>query len=107
MGDIYRNAICTIAATDSANGDQGCFRQRCTLRDRACQLWRNEEQGVFVETQDTTAVERYRRKVNAGPLNMRAWVLQERVLLARVLRYAATSMYWYCEEMHLSDSGHQ
>lgn len=107
MGDIYRNAICTIAATDSFNGDQGCFRQRYTLRNRTCQIWRNEEQGVFVDIQETTAVERYRREVNSGPLNLRAWVLQERVLSARVLHYAATSVYWDCEEAHLSDSGRQ
>lgn len=29
------------------------------------------------------------------------------VLSARVLHYAATSVYWDCEEAHLSDCGHQ
>lgn len=105
MGDIYRASVLTIAATASRNGDEGCFRIRNTLAQRPCLLWEGEESCILVDLEDALVAERYRREVNNGPLNTRAWVLQERVLSARVLHYAATSVYWDCQEAHLSDSG--
>jgi hypothetical protein len=36
MADIYQNAFCNIAATASANGTQGCFRQREPMLIKPC-----------------------------------------------------------------------
>jgi Heterokaryon incompatibility protein (HET) len=107
MGDIYQNSVLTIAATASKNGDEGCFRLRNTLRERPCLLWEDDDRGIFVETVKNDVVKRYRREVNNGPLNVRAWVLQERVLSSRVIHYAASSVYWDCQEAHISDSGRE
>jgi hypothetical protein len=105
MGDIYRNSVLTIAATASKNGDEGCFRLRNTLWERPCLLWEDDQRGIFVDIGEDDVVKRYRGEVNNGSLNTRAWVLQERVLSSRVIHYAATSVYWDCQEAHLSDSG--
>ena len=100
MGDIYLNSVCTIAATASKDGSEGCFR----LRNRPCQVWEDDERGIFVDTEGTVPLERYRRDVNSGPLNKRAWVLQERYLSPRILHFAENAVYWDCQETHLSDN---
>jgi len=107
MGDIYRNSILTIAATASKNGDEGCFRIRNTLRERPCLLWDDDECSMLVDLKENDIVKCYRQEVNNGPLNKRAWVLQERVLSPRVIHYAAKTVYWDCQEAHLSDSGRE
>jgi hypothetical protein len=105
MGGIYRNSICTIAATASKDGDCGCFRLRNTLRSGPCQLWGNELHRICVDIENDTVDRRYRREVNGGPLNTRAWVLQERVLSPRIIHYSESTVYWDCREAHFLDSG--
>lgn len=106
MGDIYRNSVCTIAATASKDGDGGCFRLCSTLRDLPCQLWADEEHEICVDVEEDFVAKRYRKEVNSGPLNARAWVLQERTLSPRILHYSETSVYWDYQEAHCSDTGH-
>jgi Heterokaryon incompatibility protein (HET) len=107
MGDIYRNSVCTIAATASKDGDGGCFRLRSTLRNLPCRLWDDEGHEIRVDVERDFVAKRYRLEVNSGPLNARAWVLQERILSPRILHYSETSVYWDCQEAHCSDTGYQ
>jgi hypothetical protein len=105
MGDIYRNSICTIAATASKDGDGGLFRVRNPLRNQRCEIWANEQHGIYIEIQDRVPLERYRREVSGGPLNNRAWTLQERYLSPRVLHFASGAIYWDCRKAHVCDYG--
>lgn len=107
MGAIYRNSVCTIAATASKDGDGGCFRLRSALRHGPCQLWAGDERAIFLDLEENFIRDRYSRKVNAGPLNSRAWVAQERILSPRILHYADGAVYWDCGECHLCDTGYQ
>lgn len=107
MGNIYRNSVCTLAATASTGGDGGLFRIRNTLKNERCQVWGDETHGIYVGLEKTIPLARYRRDVGKGPLNTRAWVLQERYLSPRVLHFSSNAVYWDCHEQHLCDYGYQ
>ncbi|KAH8592823.1 heterokaryon incompatibility protein-domain-containing protein, partial [Bisporella sp. PMI_857] len=107
MGSIYRNSICTLAATASTSGEGGLFRLRNILRNHRCQVWGDSAHAIYIDIENDTALENYREDVGNGPLNSRAWVLQERYLSPRVIHFTANAVYWDCHEKHLCDYGHE
>lgn len=40
-----------------------------------------------------------------GPLNKRAWILQERVLPRAILYFSRTQLYWECRSRHYAEDG--
>lgn len=99
MGDIYRNAVCTISAQGASNANEGCFFNRnwkdysigcCTLRRTKTSegvLW------PFILpplAPDDTSIEH-------APLNNRAWALQERYLSSRLLYWTKHRLFWECK----------
>ncbi|KAH7095809.1 heterokaryon incompatibility protein-domain-containing protein [Paraphoma chrysanthemicola] len=85
MGHIYRNSICTIAATGSPHSHFG-FLQR---------------------TPHTSSLANFESEIQRGvedsPLCQRAWVFQERLLTPRMLHFASDGLYWECRTQTASE----
>jgi hypothetical protein len=69
MGEIYKNTICTIAASAAANGDAGCFFTRNPQLIEPCKI-ENPTCGNFY----LTNIMIWDRQIEDAPLNQRAWV---------------------------------
>ena len=97
MLEVYSFATLTVAATASRNADGGLFFTRSPLYISPCRI--HVEWGALtyhtliayhaVDSDGTLEVEQ-------GPLNKRAWALQERLLSPRVLHCAERQLHWEC-----------
>jgi hypothetical protein len=83
MEQVFGSAYCTIAATSAENWEEG-FLAPEPLRDS---IHDGGIRGILKHFQDY---------VDAGPLNQRAWVLQERVLSRRIIHFTKNGIYWTC-----------
>ena len=103
MGEVYKNAICNIAATGAVRREDGCFLPRTedplvytSLVIRA--TWKTSELMTASPGWYVGEVKgMWRREVLDAPLNHRAWVLQERLLSPRVLHFGARQILWECD----------
>jgi hypothetical protein len=99
MKDVYKNSLCTIAATAAANSSEGCFFRRDIdfTRWAPIQIRRNS---VADGEYHCVYPNLWNDNVGDSPLNRRAWVLQERWLSPRVLHFAKDQMYWECQDLN-------
>lgn len=114
MSDIYRNAIVTLAATE-ADTEHGIILPRKAFLGRPVNMKIDVPEHTFGDQagtlhcrikQETDGdgnkyIERF---FNDGPLDTRAWVLQERVLSSRVLSFTASELKWQCLENDYTES---
>lgn len=104
MGEIYQNAYCTLAATTAKDSEGGLFfDRRNSHRNLPCAvpvIPKGEESKTFYCADQ----EQWTRNVSNGPLNSRAWVLQERLLSPRVLHFSADQLFWECSELDASEA---
>lgn len=92
MEKVFASAYCTIAASSATSCKDG-FLERNT-------------NSQYIQVQDISGrrlyvcddIDDFSNDVDAGPLNQRAWVLQERVLSRRTIHFSATQTYWECGE---------
>jgi hypothetical protein len=98
MRDVYRNSLCTIAATAATNSSEGCFFRRDLDFTRWAPMrvgWNSVAEGEY----HCVYPNLWNDNVSDAPLNKRAWVLQERWLSPRVLHFARDQIYWECQEL--------
>ncbi|KAI9785191.1 MAG: hypothetical protein M1839_000829 [Geoglossum umbratile] len=104
MGNVYSNAVCTIASTGSSSGDGGCFHERDyhSLRPYGIRVTLLGEfvGSIYIWRDDVFDFE---RNVDRAPLNKRGWVLQERLLSRRILHFGADMLYWECWQRSASE----
>jgi len=99
MADVYKNSLLTIAASSSPDSRTGCFLER--------------ESGSELKIQHGDCafyLHHITRKwcfpsLNSGPLQTRAWVLQEMLLSRRILFFHKDQLFWECNSMSLSEEG--
>lgn len=115
MAQIYGNAAITIAATDSQNGDDGLFTMLPGKYTNPCFLGQLEYE-TETSYNNGRFMQLYVRKepknprgdeVSSrprGPLDTRAWVLQEELLSQRVLYFTKRGLYWECQHSDASES---
>jgi hypothetical protein len=99
MGDVYRNALCTISAAKSSDGNGGCFVSRDSRGQRPIRLPLEGSLETPDGEQATDgdiylATSRWPRPL--GPLYQRGWVFQEQALSGRTLAFTTTTMFWSC-----------
>jgi Heterokaryon incompatibility protein (HET) len=91
MGEYFRSAYCTIAATSAKNAKEGFLECRSDIE--------------WVKVPSTSesppwdfcgAIDDFHRDVEEADLNKRGWVLQERVLSRRIIHFTSTQAYWEC-----------
>jgi hypothetical protein len=97
MGEVYRNALCNLAATGAANATEGlCFERDPSMSAPA--IVRSRWDGISNEDwilYDDSIV--YPRELLEGPLLSRGWVIQERVLAPRIIHFGSRQLYWQCQ----------
>lgn len=96
MSSIYTNAYITIAATSATDGNGGLES------DRPKSKWfkfpcdgTDEGKGYMWFTDASWS---YQSDLNDAPLNLRGWVLQEKMLSRRIVHFASSQVYWECKE---------
>jgi hypothetical protein len=95
MCDMYSNAYLTIAATLASDDSQGFLRHRPSKL--ACiDLIYPDQETIRLFLQPDKANNGYYSDSCDGPLHLRAWTLQERLLSRRILGFASNQMYWEC-----------
>jgi hypothetical protein len=103
MSSVYSNSYLNLAATSSVNGNGGLFLPQNPLVANPCMIeasWEGLVPGKYICV-DSSA---YKRRVNEGPLNQRAWVLQERLLAPRVVHFAYDQLWWECSRIRACES---
>lgn len=98
MGEIYKNSLVTIAATNAKESTAGFLGKRQT--EVRCDLqYEHMKLPVYIRPR----IEWYGFAEIVGPLNQRAWVLQERLLAPRILHFGGQQIMWQCQTMTLAE----
>jgi hypothetical protein len=97
MSSIYNRCYCMIAASDSSNGDGGCFKLHPSSKTRTTSI-----QCRSIDGSNSATVTVYRGYDDwttslDGPLQKRGWALQERHLSPRVLHFTNTRILFECQ----------
>lgn len=103
MGEIYERAYCTIAGSSAIDGSVGLFISRPAqeVLKLPCAPDAPHKGYFYLTTEPPPAV----KELDGGPLNSRAWVLQERVLSRRTIHFAKNQVYWSCKMLGIDESG--
>ena len=112
MGDIYKNAVITIAAEAAEDGSVGILSS--TARGRIREGDRHPQDVIRVSCRSAahsiegnlivTAKSAIKAVPDAkGPLSTRKWVLQEEILSTRLLRFAEGQVWWQCRELQCNE----
>lgn len=108
MNYIYQNAKLTIMAESAHNSHEGIFA--------SSKAGRKEVKVHPFSIEAVSQGSRLKGKIffrdpipsscqdDSGPLSNRAWVLQEELLSARILRFAPNQIYWQCQTVQFSES---
>jgi hypothetical protein len=106
MGDVYRNAALVVAASGAKDSSEGLFiseRQPSTVL-QIPYVSDGECKGTFnmmrlLHDSDSNLC--------TGPLNSRAWTLQERYLARRLVAFMPTCVSWVCNTRAEIKTGHE
>lgn len=102
MSLIYTHAYCNIAGAHASDGSGGCFatRESSLISPLKINLHWGSSPGTYYAIQS-----RYQRdNISKAPLNMRAWVFQERTLARRNLFFCETEVFFQCHELVASET---
>lgn len=96
MARVYSNSYCNIAAAHAEDGTFGCFTNRnpAFVKPFRLDLKWGPNPGLHYVVHNMY----WRESVLEAPLNMRAWVFQERTLAPRNLFFGATEVFFECRE---------
>ncbi|KAI9780642.1 MAG: hypothetical protein M1839_006583 [Geoglossum umbratile] len=106
MGAIFQNALFTIAAAASENSLGGCHTARkppTRVVPIRCQFDEDRLTGTIYFQ---PAFQNW-SNILLGPLDKRAWTLQERILSTRILHFGADQMLMECNRGITGENGHQ
>lgn len=99
MGEIYKNCLITIAATNAHESAAGFLSNRSA--EVACHLRMDRDLTIPVYVRPK--IEWYWSAEIVGPLSRRGWVLQERLLPLRILHFGGQQMMWQCRTKSLAE----
>ncbi|KAF2193001.1 HET-domain-containing protein [Zopfia rhizophila CBS 207.26] len=110
MGAIYRHGILNLAAIDSDT--QGCFRDRDGAVNRPCKINIKFPEkyipvghgGPIHAVAPPNLGPKKPSQGYRGPLDTRAWVLQEYILSCRTLNFGKKMISWSCPSMMASET---
>lgn len=102
MNTIFANALCTISASDARDCRDGLFRSR-TIKPIRLIYESDDFEPKFTAVIQPSFPEAWMEGIQ-GPLQSRAWVLQERHLSPRVIHYTKNSLMWECRTAMASEN---
>lgn len=109
MGEVYKYGHCNIAAAKSTDDvDEGCYVKRDPLRIKPL-IIETTIRKWYENTAEPTqyCINRLLRDceyVDTASLNLRGWVLQERVMSPRTLHFGPTQIVFECCESKASET---
>ena len=109
MGEIYRNAVLTVSATNASHVGFGCFHERPESRTFKNRLRQAEDSPSHVLIREPSVHSNLMSTPSAEeewPLFRRAWCLQERLMSTRVLHFTASELAWECCTSAACECGH-
>ena len=106
MHCIYKNATFNIAATGFIDGQRGLFVDRNIQSISPAPIIIGadiiEDGKTLLEKGNYFVIplsnHQWKLEVDEAPLNLRAWVLQERILSSRTIHFGAKQLYWECHQ---------
>ncbi|KAK0704361.1 heterokaryon incompatibility protein-domain-containing protein, partial [Lasiosphaeris hirsuta] len=99
MEAVYAGAYCTIAATSAVSSEAGFLGrdEDETHRDNQnVPRYVSDNESPNSQAYLHTRAVNFAQEVDNGPLNQRAWVLQERYLSRRTVHFSSYRMYFEC-----------
>ncbi|KAM0143928.1 hypothetical protein ACHAP3_001194 [Botrytis cinerea] len=100
MGETYRNSALTIGAAAAHKASDGMLHSQSKLsRDMKPKLKLSKDSGPDDVVEIASSIQRpenLAELLEYGPLQYRAWALQERILSPRILWYGRRQIYWQC-----------
>jgi hypothetical protein len=101
MASVYAFSSLNIAATAATDGRVGCFFDRDVARVQRCRVKAlvDGREKVYDCVEDS-----WDRDIEQAPLNSRGWVLQEQVLAPRTIHFAASQLYWSCNNNRANEA---
>jgi hypothetical protein len=102
MGQVYRQAVLTIAALGAQDSSRGCFLRRNPLCLRNCPI-----PGTQLRLSSTVWTMKREYQVTgkfASPLQTRAWVVQEEYSATRTLYFGSGGLWWQCITCEATES---
>ncbi|KAF3771222.1 HET-domain-containing protein, partial [Cryphonectria parasitica EP155] len=100
MGLVYTHALCTIAAVCARDSSEGFFSRRNPRVRQPCSF----PTKIKISTCRLFSRLHYHKIQPKQPLYSRAWVLQERVLSPRILKFGLEAVSWECSESLLYEA---
>ncbi|RGP66159.1 hypothetical protein FSPOR_6779 [Fusarium sporotrichioides] len=106
FGYYYQNAVITIAATGAKSSDCGLFLRRPALAfdPKPVILRRKKSSGETRHIPILPKVPSWISEIKQSPLYERGWAIQERILSARVVHFAANMVLWECHECRATET---
>lgn len=110
MSKVYRYGFINIAATGAADSTEGCHYERTPSSIQPTTFtieWSNSQVHGSKNYQVVPESDLWPRKLLDEPLNVRGWVLQERILAPRVLHFGRKQLFWECREAVACETYHR
>jgi hypothetical protein len=128
MARIYSNGACNLCATAASEGAQGLFYDRDPRSVQPVKIWLNLgyaqiRNGILEKIRRLFGFQTQSRKpekihelfgfqdkrlwvsgVIEAPLNLRGWVVQERLLSRSNLHFGANQLFWECSELQACET---
>jgi len=108
MGEYYRNAHITIAASGAANAQAGILSARENIPEPAEEKVQSADGTVctFIIQQRHRNFKELQHLVHDfGPLSKRGWAFQENVLSTRTIHFTNSELVWECSTETILEDG--
>ena len=107
MGQYYRNAYITIAASSSASAQCGILKDRMTISEPKMVLFSGEDMMDYFIIAQARPARLWPSPVHdLGPLTERGWTFQEHALSTRMIHFLDSEVIWECRSEMISEDGH-
>ncbi|KAJ9654820.1 hypothetical protein H2198_006175 [Neophaeococcomyces mojaviensis] len=102
MQNVYRNAYCNLAASGSHNVLGGLIKTRDPTLIFPCVV--SFASNLHSEEEWLIIPENWWESFTETRLNRRGWIVQERLLAARVIHFGSDQLHWECHELDACES---
>lgn len=107
MHKVYSHSFLNVSALAAHDSSDSIFanREPSMLEDMKVMTALNgKEIGQTQGLHQIVDILFWEREMNLSHLNLRAWVLQERLLSPRVIHFASSQVFWECHELDAAES---